>query len=71
MDIVIAAEKRSIARLLSEYTRCPVRPEDIVVVENPDETGGFYIDWHFDHFEQHFVMSPSGDIAADGLELLE
>lgn len=67
MDIIIAAEKSSIAQLLSAHTRCPVDPEDIEIAENPEETGSFYIGWHLDHF----VMSPSGEIAAETLELLD
>ena len=39
MDIVIAAEKPSIAGLLSRHLRCPVAPQDIRVKPNPDETG--------------------------------
>ena len=66
MDIVYAAEKPSIAKLLSEYTRCRVRPEEIKVTENPDETGSFYIGWQL----QRYVMSPSGEIASDSLQLV-
>jgi len=68
-DIVIAAEKTSIAGLLSDYTHCPVRPEDIDVSENPDETGSFLIDWRFDFFEQHFTLAPDGHITAGALDL--
>ena len=39
MDIIIAAEKPSIAKLLSEHTRRRVAPEEIELRENPDETG--------------------------------
>lgn len=67
MDIVIAAEKPSIARLLSEHMRRRVRPEDIEVTENPDETGSFYIGFQLDHY----VMSPNGEIVSDNLELLD
>lgn len=67
MDIVIAAEKPSIARLLSEYTRQCVRPEEIKVTENPDETGSFYIGFRLDHY----VLSPNGEIVCDNLELLD
>lgn len=58
MDIIYAAEKPSIARLLSDHTRRRVEPEDIDVTENPDQTGSFYIGWRF----KHFVLSPSGEI---------
>jgi len=65
MDIVYAAEKPSIAKLLSEHMRRRVRPEEIKVTENPDETGSFYIGFDLDHF----VLSPNGEIEADTLEL--
>ena len=58
MDIVYAAEKPSIARLLSEHMRRRVRPEEIKVSENPEETGSFYIGFNLDKF----VLSPNGEI---------
>ncbi len=58
MDIVIAAEKPSIAKLLSEHTQRRIRPEDIRVAENPNETGSFYIG----HAFRRYVMSPDGTI---------
>ena len=64
MNIIIAAEKPSIATLLSEHVKRPVRPDEIRVSENPDETGSFYIGFDFDHY----VLSPSGEIAEDGVE---
>jgi len=64
MDIIYAAEKPSIATLLSQHVRRCVRPEEIKVSENPDETGSFYIGFDLDHY----VMSPSGEIAQDRLE---
>jgi hypothetical protein len=64
MNIIYAAEKPSIATLLSEHVKRPVRPDEIRVSENPDETGSFYIGLDFDHY----VLSPSGEIAEDGLE---
>jgi len=67
MDIVIAAEKPSIARLLSEYMRRRIGPEEIEVTENPDETGSFYIGFQFDRY----VMSPSGEIESGKLELVD
>lgn len=64
MDIIIAAEKPSIAKLLSEHVNRQVRPDQIEVSENPDETGSFYIGLDLDHY----VLSPSGEIAPDKLE---
>jgi hypothetical protein len=58
MNIVYAAEKPSIANLLSEHIRESVGPDDIYVAENPDETGSFRIDWRF----KRFVLSPGGEI---------
>ena len=67
MDIVYAAEKPSIAKLLSEHMQRRVDPEDIRVTENPDETGSFCIGWQF----ENYVLSPNGEIASDNLEILE
>lgn len=66
MDIVYAAEKPSIATLLSEYMQKRVNPEEIKVTENPDETGSFFIGWEF----QRYVMSPNGEIESDTLQLV-
>ena len=65
MDIVYAAEKPSIAKLLSEYIKRRVNPEDIKVSENPDETGSFFVGLHFDRY----VMAPNGEFATDTLSL--
>jgi len=64
MDIIIAAEKPSIAKLLSQHVKRQVRPDQIEVSENPDETGSFYIGLDLDQY----VLSPSGEIAPGGLE---
>ena len=61
MNVVYAAEKPSIAKLLSDYTRRRVRPEELRVTENPDETGSFFIGWQL----RRYVLSPSGEIASD------
>ena len=67
MDIVYAAEKPSIAMLLSDHIRCRVRPDEIKVTENPDETGSCYIGWQL----QKYVLSPNGHIAPDRLQLID
>ncbi len=67
MDIIYAAEKPSIARLLSIHTKRLVRPQDIQVTENPDETGSFFIGFQFNQY----VLSPNGEIEANELMLLD
>ena len=57
-NIVCAAEKPSIAGLLSEHLRRQVRAEEIAVRDNPDETGSFLVDWKL----CRFVLSPGGDL---------
>jgi hypothetical protein len=58
MDIVIAAEKPSIAGLLSKHLQYPVKPQEIRVHANPDETGSFLINWRLNRY----VMSPDGQL---------
>lgn len=61
MKIVIAAEKPSIATLLSEHVQRRVSPDEIRVSENPDETGSFLVGFDF----HRYVLSPSGEVYAD------
>ncbi|MCZ6499286.1 MAG: hypothetical protein O6946_05515 [Gammaproteobacteria bacterium] len=61
MDIVYAAEKTSIADVLSNRLRNRVQPQDIEVHENPDETGSFLVMWRL----KLYVVSPSGDVVPD------
>ena len=65
MNIVIAAEKPSIAKLLSEFVQRRVNPDEIKVSENPDETGSFFVGLQLDRY----VMSPNGEISVDTLKL--
>ena len=65
MNIVYAAEKPSIASLLSEFVKRPVRAEDIRVSENPNETGSFFVGFDL----ERYVVSPSGKVYADTLRL--
>jgi hypothetical protein len=51
----------SIAELLGNYVDQDVRPEEISVIENPSETGSFYVGWRFNRY----VLSPAGEIASD------
>ena len=60
MDVIYAAEKRSIAELMEHHVNENVSPEDIDVTENPSETGSFYIGWRL----RRYVLSPAGEIAA-------
>ncbi len=65
MNIVIAAEKPSIATLLSEFVKRRVAVDDIKVSENPDETGSFFVGYGLDRY----VISPSGEVHFDRLSL--
>ncbi len=61
MNIVYAAEKPSIADVLSDRLRDRVQPQEIEVHENPDETGSFLVKWRLNLY----VVSPSGDVESD------
>jgi len=58
MNIVYAAEKPSIAGVLSEHLQHAVREDEIEVRDNPAETGSFLIRWHL----QRFILSPNGEV---------
>jgi hypothetical protein len=66
MNIVIAAEKSSIATLLSDFVKRRVNADEIKITENPEETGSFFVGLQC----ERFVLSPNGEIAADRLRLL-
>ena len=61
MNIVYAAEKPSIAGILSEHLQHNVQAQEIEVCDNPDETGSFLIQWDL----QRFVLSPDGQLASE------
>ena len=61
MDVIYAAEKPSIAKLLAEHVHARVLPEEIDVRENPSETGSFFIGWRF----RRYVLSPAGRIVGE------
>ena len=67
MDIVYAAEKASIADVLSDRLRDRVSSQDIEVSENPDETGSFLVKWRL----RKFVVAPNGDVEAETANLFE
>ena len=61
MDIVYAAEKPSIADVLSNRLCEQIKPQEIEVHENPNETGSFLVTWRL----SHYVVSPSGRVERD------
>ena len=63
MDIVYAAEKPSIAEILSRRLHQKIEPQEIDVHDNPGQTGSFFVRLGFDQY----VMSPSGEVERIGL----
>ncbi len=63
MDIVYAAEKPSIAGVLSEHLSHEVRPREIEVQANPDETGSFLVKWQLNRY----LLSPDGHLELTGI----
>ena len=61
MNIIYAAEKPSIAGILSDYLQHRVQEQDIEVRDNPDETGSFLIQWDL----HRFVLSPDGQVESE------
>ena len=57
MDVVSAAEKSSIADVLSDRLCDRVNPHEIEVHESPSEMGSFLVKWRL----KYYVMSPNGD----------
>ena len=52
---------------MSERVKRTIDPDEIMVSENPDETGSFFIGYEL----SRYVLSPAGDIALDTLDLLD
>lgn len=58
MDIVYAAEKWSIADVLSAHLHDEVAAEELEIHENPCETGSFLLRWRMGRF----VLAPNGEV---------
>jgi len=61
MNIIYAAEKPSIAGILSNHLQRRVQAQEIEVCDNPDETGSFLIQWDL----HRFVLSPAGHVESE------
>ena len=62
MDIVYAAEKPSIADLLSHRLHRRIDAGEIDVCDNPSQTGSFLVRWRFDRY----LVSPGGEVVRIG-----
>ena len=67
MDIVYAAEKSSIADVLSDRLSDRVASGEIEVHENPDETGSFLVKWRLNRY----VVSPNGEVSPETTDLAD
>ena len=61
MNIIYAAEKPSIAGILSDFLEHPVDLNDVNVADNPEQTGSFLVSWGL----KRFVLSPDGELCDD------
>lgn len=65
MEIVYAAEKPSIADVLSARLHREVKPQEIEIHENPNETGSFLVNWR----RSRYLVTPSGEVERTGAVL--
>ena len=59
MEVVYAAEKPTIADVLSDRLHLRIEPDEIEVHDNPEETGSFLVDSR----HGRYILSPSGGVA--------
>jgi hypothetical protein len=62
MEIVYAAEKPSIAKVLSDRLHLEIGAQDIEVRDNPNETGSFLVNWRC----SRYIVTPSGAVECMG-----
>ena len=58
MEVVYAAEKPTIADVLSDRLHLKIAPDEIEVHDNPDQTGSFLIDSR----HGRYILSPNGRV---------